>query len=140
MMRSILMGAVAGARAMTPLAALAATRSGAAGRGTVLSAGSVLLAAGELVGDKQKDAPDRVVPAGIAGRLVSGAVAGAACAPRGDRVAGAMLGAAAAVAASHLTFRLRRAAMRRWGSTVSGLAEDALAVGTAVLLARRRPA
>ncbi|WP_294197943.1 DUF4126 domain-containing protein [uncultured Sphingomonas sp.] len=136
MWRSILMGAVAGARAMTPLAALAATRRGAAVRAPLLSTGSLLLAAGELAGDKRKDAPDRTVPAGIAGRLLSGAVAGAACAPRGDRLAGALLGGVAAVAASHLTLRLREHATRRWGQTASGLIEDGLAVGSAVLLAR----
>lgn len=134
MMRSILMGAVAGARAMTPLAALAAARGG--GRAPVVSGGALLLAAGELVGDKQRDAPDRTVPAGIVGRLVSGAIAGAACARRDDRVAGALVGAAAAVAASHLTFRLRQAATRRWGQTASGLIEDGLAVASALALAR----
>lgn len=134
MMRSILMGAVAGARAMTPLAALAATRGG--GRAPVVSGGALLLAAGELVGDKQRDAPDRTVPAGIVGRLVSGAIAGATCARRDDRVAGALVGAAAAVAASHLTFRLRQAATRRWGQTASGLIEDGLAVASALALAR----
>jgi uncharacterized membrane protein len=135
MLRSVLMGAVAGARAMTPLAALAATRGGT--RAPVLSAGSLLLAAGELAGDKQRAAPDRIVPAGIAGRLVSGAIAGAACARRDDRVAGALVGAAAAIAAAHLTFRLRQAATRRWGQTASGLIEDGLAVASALALARR---
>lgn len=135
MLRSVLMGAVAGARAMTPLAALAATR-GRAGRAPVLSAGTLALAAGELAGDKLRSAPDRTVPAGIAGRLLSGAIAGAACAERDERVAGALLGAAAAVVASHLTFRLRAAATRRWGQTASGLIEDGVAVASAVALAR----
>ncbi|MFK3890547.1 DUF4126 domain-containing protein [Sphingomonas sp. NPDC079357] len=134
MLRSMLMGAVAGARAMTPLAALAATRGGM--RAPVFSAGSLMLATGELVGDKRHDAPDRIVPAGIAGRLVSGAIAGAACARRDDRVAGALVGAAAAVVASHLTFRLRQAATRRWGQTASGLIEDGLAIAGAAVLAR----
>ena len=134
MLRSILMGAVAGARAMTPLAALAATRGGA--RRPVVSAGSLLLAAGELAGDKMRNAPDRVVPVGIAGRLLSGAIAGAVCAERDDRVMGAVFGAAAAVVASHLTFRLRAAATRRWGQTASGLIEDGVAVASAVALAR----
>lgn len=134
MIRSILMGAVAGARAMTPLAALAATR----GRRTApaLSTGSLLLAAGELAGDKMRDAPDRVAPAGIAGRLFTGAIAGASCAERDDRVKGALLGAAAALVASHLTFRLRAAATRRWGKTASGLVEDVIAVASAAALAR----
>jgi uncharacterized membrane protein len=136
MIRSILMGAVAGARAMTPLAVLAQAARGS-GRGSLLATGTLALAAGELAGDKLKQAPDRVEPAGIVGRVLSGALAGAACAPRGERVAGAMLGAAAAVAASHLTFRLRAAAARRYGQAASGLIEDGLAVGGALLLAQR---
>jgi len=137
MMRSILMGAVAGARAMTPLAVLAATRANGGAGGTMLSAGSLLLAAGEVAGDKRADAPDRTVPAGIAGRLLSGAVAGAACAPRDRRATGAALGAVAAIGATFLTFRLRQAATRRLGPAASGLIEDGLAVGSAVLLAGR---
>ncbi len=137
MLRSILMGAVAGARSMTPLAALARTANHGRAHEPLLSAGTLMLAAGELAGDKMRNAPDRTVPAGIAGRLVSGALAGAACAPRGDRVIGAMLGAAAAVAASHLTLRLRKAAARRYGQAASGLVEDGLAIGSALLLARR---
>ena len=136
MWRSIMMGAVAGARAMTPLAALAATR-GTAGRRASLTAGSLVLAAGELAGDKMRQAPDRTVPAGLAGRLVSGAIAGASCAPRDRRMGGALLGAAAAVAASYATLKLRQEASRRWGQTASGLIEDGIAVGSAMLLARR---
>lgn len=134
MVRSIVMGAVAGARAMTPLAALAAVRGGAR---APLTAGSLVLAAGELAGDKSRTAPDRTVAAGLVGRMLSGAVAGAACAPRGERAAGAALGAVAAVAASYATLALRRAAARRWGQAASGLIEDGVAVGTALLLARR---
>jgi uncharacterized membrane protein len=137
MLQSILMGAVAGARAMTPLAALALARRGGDAPRSLLTGGALALAAGELAGDKLKQAPDRIEPAGVAGRLLRGALAGAACAPRGDRVIGAMLGAAAAVAASHLTFRLRAAAADRYGQTASGLIEDGLAVGSALLLARR---
>ena len=72
MIRSILMGLVAGQRSMTPLAALA----GAARRGTLPhdnpparlmtrlapAAGGVLMAAAEMAGDKMKTAPDRTVP------------------------------------------------------------------------------
>ena len=70
MLRSVLMGLVAGQRAMTPLAALA----GAAQRDTlpydnlearlmkqrVPTAGAVVMAAAEMAGDKMKTAPDRL--------------------------------------------------------------------------------
>ena len=148
MFRSILMGAVAGSRAMTPLATVAnAARLGALPRDNgapallahpLVSAGALAIAAGELAGDKMKTAPNRIVPAGLAARLFTGGVAGAAYAPRERRVIGAALGAAAAVGMSYLTFRLRMAALRRYGQTASGLVEDALTVGSAVIVARQR--
>lgn len=146
MIRSILLGAVAGARSMTPLAAVAlAARQGQLGRGGRLPgllgrnaavAGSLLLAVGELAGDKMKSAPDRIVAPGIAARLFTGAIAGAAVAPREQRVLAGALGAAAAVAASYVTFNARMRALRRYGQTKSGLVEDALVVASALPLAR----
>ncbi|MES2033361.1 MAG: DUF4126 domain-containing protein, partial [Pseudomonadota bacterium] len=110
MLNSILIGLVSGARSMTPLAAV----SDAAQRGTLpagngapawlghplVAAGTKMLAAGEIGGDKMKTAPDRIVPAGIAARLVTAGIAGAALAPRDRRVAGAVLAAAAATVAA----------------------------------------
>lgn len=153
MIRSFLIGLVAGSRAMTPLAAV----SDAARRGELrtvgrrssflahpaVAAGSKLLAAGELWGDKLRSAPDRIVPAGIAARIVSGGLAGAALAPRGRSVVGAVLGATAAVGAAYVTFGARKQAMRRFGQTSTGLVEDALTVGAAQLVlsgAQGRPA
>ena len=148
MIRSLLIGLVAGARAMTPLAAVSDAarrgelRSSGAARlwlsHPVVSAGSKVLAAGELFGDKLASAPDRIVPAGIAARIVSGGLAGAALAPRGRGVGGAVLGAAAAVGAAYLTFGIRTRAMRRFGQTPTGLVEDALTVGAARLLTSGR--
>lgn len=142
MIRSFLIGLVAGARALTPLAAV----SDAARRGALPSAppwlshpavtvGSKALAAGELWGDKLHAAPNRIAPAGIIARIVSGGLAGAALAPRGRALAGALLGASAAVGAAYLTFGARRRAMRRFGQKSTGLVEDALTVGAARLLA-----
>jgi len=144
MIRSFLIGLVAGSRAMTPLA----TVSDAARRGVLrtanggpswlghplVAAGSKALAAGELWGDKLHSAPDRIVPAGIAARIVSGGLAGAALAPRRYALAGALLGASAAVGAAYLTFSLRERAMRRFGQTPTGLVEDALTVGAAQMV------
>jgi uncharacterized membrane protein len=144
--RSLLIGAVAGMRSMTPIAAVSTAQN----RGhlpddngapallghPLVSAGLLALAAGELVGDKLPSAPDRIIAPGLAARLVTGAVAGAALAPREQRVAAAALGAFGAVAASYLTFNLRVAAMRRFGQVPTGLVEDAIAVGAAVALMR----
>ncbi|CAN7620730.1 hypothetical protein LJR164_004578 [Phenylobacterium sp. LjRoot164] len=141
MLRSFLIGLVAGSRSLTPLA----TVSDAARRGALpsdngapswlghpaVAAAVKLLAAGEIWGDKLASAPDRIVPAGIAARLVTGGLAGAALAPRRHAALGAFLGASAAVGAAYLTFNARMAAMRRAGQTSTGLVEDALTLGAA---------
>jgi uncharacterized membrane protein len=141
MIRSILIGLVAGARALTPLAAVsAAARKGELPRDNgapallghpLVASGINVVAAGELWGDKLKSAPDRIVPAGIVARLVTGALAGAALAPKRHALLGAVLGAGAAVGAAHLTFRARMWALARYGQTPTGLVEDALTVGAA---------
>lgn len=150
MLSSALIGAVAGARSMTPLAAVSIadrlhklpSRNGAP---SLLShpavvAGTTALAVGELLGDKMKSAPDRIVPPGIAARLVTGAIAGAAVAPREQRLAAMAVGAATAVAASYLTFRIRMKFLHRYGQTRSGVVEDALTLAgvLAVLAAAKR--
>ena len=144
MIRSFLIGLVAGARALTPLATVSdAARRGALPRDNgapswlghpLVAAGLTALAAGELWGDKLKSAPDRIVFAGIAARLVSGGVAGAALAPRRRALTGALLGATAAVGAAFLTFGIRMRALRRFGQTPTGLVEDALTIGAAQLV------
>lgn len=146
MLRSLLIGLSAGSRALTPLATVSeAARSGQLAETNpavrllahpLFSAGSKALAAGELWGDKLKSAPDRIVPAGIAARLLAGGLAGAALAPRRHLVLGAALGAGAAVAASYVTFGARMKALRRWGQTPTGLVEDALTVGAAQWVVR----
>lgn len=148
MLRSILIGIVAGARSMTPLAIVtnAARRNAlpeddAAVRllaSPLVSGGALALAAGELAGDKMKSAPDRIVALGIAARLVTAAVAGAALAPRRNRPAGALLAAAAATGAAYLTFNLRMKAMERYGQTSTGLVEDAIAVASAIAVVNMR--
>jgi uncharacterized membrane protein len=141
MIRSFLIGLAAGSRALTPLA----TVSNAARRGALpadhggpswlahsaTATGLQLLAAGELWGDKQRWAPDRIVAAGLLARIVSGGLAGATLAPRSRALAGAALGAAAAVGAAYATFELRKLAMRRFGQNATGVVEDALTVGAA---------
>lgn len=141
MLRSLLIGLVAGARSMTPLAAVThAARcgrlpadSGAPGwlGHPLVDAGAKALAAGEIWGDKLKSAPDRIVPAGIAARLVTAGLAGAALAPRRKALLGAALGAAAATGAAYVTFAARMALLRRFGQTPTGLLEDGLVVAAA---------
>lgn len=146
MLRSLLIGLSAGSRSMTPLAAVSEAAHG--GRlasdnqaARLLShpwaaAGSKALAAGELWGDKLPSAPDRIVPLGIAARVVTAGLAGAALAPRGRMLLGGAIAAGAAVAAAYVTFNVRMKAIRRFGQTPSGLVEDALTVGAAQLVTR----
>ena len=146
LIHSILMGAVAGMRAMTPLAAVTnAARSGTlpADNGAprllgnkLASAGMLALAGGELAGDKMKSAPDRIVPAGMVARVATGMIAGASLAPHRQRRLGALLGAGAAVGMAYVTFNLRMRAIARYGQTSTGTVEDAIAVGSAALITK----
>ena len=147
---SLLIGAVASARSMTPMAALAAVRL--LGRWTpgrlvlldrpVFKFGALAMGAGELVGDKMRSAPDRTVLPGLLARGASAGIAGAAVAPHGREREGAALAVATAIPLSYLTLALRKRAIARIGQTRSGLIEDALvvAVGAAIvgLAVRRR--
>lgn len=146
MLRSLLIGLSAGSRSMTPLAAVSEAAHG--GRLSTdnqaarllaqpwAAAGSKALAAGELWGDKLPSAPDRIVPLGIAARVITAGLAGAALAPRKQMLLGGAIAAGAAVAAAYVTFNLRMKAMKRFGQTPSGLVEDALTVGAAQLVTR----
>jgi uncharacterized membrane protein len=143
---SFLMGLVGGQRAMTPLA----TVSMAAARGELpkdsgaprllghplVAAGTLALAAAELAGDKQKTAPDRIVPIGLAARFVTSAIAGAALAPRERRWLGAGIGGVTAVIASYPGWRARIASMKRYGQTATGFAEDAAVIAGAAAIVR----
>lgn len=133
---SALIGAVASARSMTPMAALAAARL--LGRRTpghlvlldrpVFKAGALAMGVGELFGDKMKTAPDRTVFLGLLARVASAGIAGAALAPRGSEKEGAATAIAVALPLAHLTLAGRERAMARMGQTRSGLIEDALVV------------
>lgn len=88
-----------------------------------------LLAAGEFAADKLPFVGDRIEAGPLAGRAVTGALAGAFIARQrgGNPLAAAALGAAVAVAATHVAFRLRQAAPGP--PLVAALVEDAI-VGT----------
>lgn len=150
MLPSVLIGAVASARSMTPTATLSAARL--AGRSTpgrllllldhpAVKVGALAMGAGELLGAKMKTAPDRTVFLGLLARIFSAGIVGAALAPHGRERAGATAAIATAVPLAYLTLAGRNRAMVRIGQTRSGLIEDALnvAAGVAVVaLSTRR--
>jgi len=140
---SVLIGAVASARSMTPMAALAGARLAhreTPGRLVLLDHplfkfGGLAMGVGELFGDKMKSAPDRTVFLGLLARVMSAGIAGSALAPRGREKLGAALAVGTAVPLAYLTLRGRKTAMKRIGQTKSGLIEDAIivAAGAAVV-------
>ena len=144
-----LIGAVASARSMTPMAAIATARL--AGRQTpgslilldhpVVELGAVFMGVGELFGDKMKSAPDRTVFLGMLARVISAAIAGAALAPRDGERAGAAIAVATAIPLAYLTLYGRKQAIARMGQTRSGLVEDLLivAAGAAVVILGTKP-
>ena len=133
---SALIGAVASARSMTPMASLAAARL--LGQRTpgklvlldrpVFKLGALAMGVGELFGDKMKTAPDRTVFLGLLARVLSAGIAGAALARKGREQAGAIAAVATAVPLAYVTLAGRKRAMEQIGQTRSGLIEDALVV------------
>ncbi len=150
MLASFLIGLVGGQRAMTPLAAvaIAAARDelpvdNGAPRllaNPVVAAGALALAIGEMAGDKQKTAPDRVVAIGLAARFVTSAITGAALVPRRQRWLGAAVGGVTAVVASYPGWRARMATIPGYGQTPTGFVEDAAVLGGAVAIVRSQAA
>lgn len=152
MLPSLLIGLVSGLRSLTPIAvvSLAAHHRGPEPGDpaadllawTPATAALSALAVGEVAGDKWSKAPDRIVAPGIAARLLTGGLAGAALAPRGAQIAGSALGAAGAVVGAYAGFALRMRAIDRWGQVSTGFVEDALALGAALAVvneSRLRP-
>jgi uncharacterized membrane protein len=148
---SVLIGAVASARSMTPMAAIAGARlAGEATPGKLVLLdhplfrfGGLAMGVLELLGDKMKSAPDRTVFLGLLARVSSAGIAGAALAPRGREKIGAALAIGTAVPLAYAGLAARKTAMTKIGQTKSGLIEDALivAAGAAVVawgVSRRR--
>lgn len=142
LLASALIGAVASARSMTPMASIAAARL--LGRGTpgrlvlldrpLFKFGALAMGVGELFGDKMKTAPDRTVFLGLLARTMSAGIAGAALAPRGREQAGAATAVATAVPLAYLTLAGRKRAIAQMGQTRSGLIEDVLIVAAGVAI------
>lgn len=128
----MLIGGVASARSMTPMASLAVARL--IGRRTpgklvlldrpVFRAGALAMGVGELLGDKMETAPDRTAALGLLARAASASMAGAALAPRGREVSGAVAAVAVGLPLAYLTLAIRQRAMKQVGQTRSGLIED----------------
>ena len=149
LLSSVLIGAVASARSMTPMATIATARL--AHRKTpgelflldrpLFKYGALAMGVGELAGDKMKTAPDRTVFMGLLARVMSAGIAGAALAPRGKEKAGAAVAIATAVPLAYLTLAGRKQAMAKIGQTKSGLIEDALVVaaGSAIVALSTQP-
>ncbi|WP_428391323.1 DUF4126 family protein [Lichenicoccus sp.] len=142
MLASLLMGLLGGQRAMMPLAAVSVAtaygrlpaRDGALrfiGH-PLVAAGAAILAVGEMAGDKQKGAPNRIIPIGLVARFMTSAIAGASLARRRQRWLGAAAGGSIAVAASYAGWRARMACIPRYGRISTGLVEDTFVVLGAV--------
>ncbi|AUX42206.1 uncharacterized protein SOCE26_036330 [Sorangium cellulosum] len=153
------LGLVTGMRSMLGVKILAATaRRGAfdgetgsfwhALRSPVAQRVLTVLAGGEFLMDKLPNAPSRLSKGPLVGRLAIGALLGAAVSARSPyrntRIAGAVIGAAAAALGAFVGNRARTRADRgaRTGETrvpapVFGLIEDAIAFGVGIAAARR---
>jgi len=146
---ALLIGIVAGLRALTPVAAVswAAHLGWLPLQGTWLSFlgasittyAATALAVGELVTDKLPTTPSRKVPMQFGARILTGALCGAAIAtPGGAMLIGLFLGAVGAVIGT-----FGGAAMRAWlvqafdKGLPAALLEDVVAIGGAILIVSR---
>ncbi|ACU63877.1 hypothetical protein [Chitinophaga pinensis] len=87
-----------------------------------------MMAAGEAYVDKLPGIGDRIAPAGLVGRSISGAITGAVVSKRRQRNMwlGALVGAAAACAGAYVTYYARKkiGQITRTPDPVVGLIED----------------
>ncbi|HEX8087988.1 MAG TPA: DUF4126 family protein [Blastocatellia bacterium] len=90
------------------------------------------LALGEMVADKLPIVPDRIAPASLVARTVSGALCGASvCAAERERMSlGGLAGGLAAIGSAYAFYYLRRRAGEESGlpDALLGLTEDAIVV------------
>ena len=130
----VLFGLASGHRAMAPLIVLALGRPAQASLRRTLAGLASALWLGELVGDKLPTTPARTAPLPAIMRVGSGAASGWIAARRGDRsvIAGALLGAGAALLTTQLGLRLRRAGDDALPRFVTAFAEDAAALAFAI--------
>ena len=140
---ALLIGVVAGLRAMTPLAAISlAAYLGWIdfGTGPLSFIGHVitlivltLLAIGELITDQLPSTPSRKIPMQFGARIVVGAVAGGLL--TGDWLLGLVLGAVGAVIGTLAGADIRGRLARAFGRDLpAALIEDVVAVIGAILI------
>ena len=103
-----------------------------------------VMAAGEMVMDKLPTTPDRIAPPVLLGRLLSGALVGAAWykSRHGSALSGGLLGGLVAVASTFVSYALRTCISKQTDTPVAlvGVGEDALvAAGGAALLRGVQP-
>lgn len=107
---------------------------------TTVAAVLKVLSVTELVADKLPSTPNRIEPAGVAGRCLSGALAGASIykAVGGKPLTGALIGGAAAIAATYGSYFLRKNIVKanHIPDPVIGAIEDALVIGAGVGLTK----
>jgi uncharacterized membrane protein len=147
---ALLMGVLAGLRALTPLAAV----SWAARLGWLHLENTSLaflgyaatpyicsvLAIGELITDKLPKTPSRKAPPGFIARIVTGACCGAAvCAASQPLIGGLVAGAIGAVAGTLGGYEFRSRLVKATGGKDLPIAllEDVIAVGGAFLIVSR---
>ena len=99
-----------------------------------------LLAVSEFVGDKLPNTPNRIALPGLAGRFLSGALAGASVykASGGKSYIGAMLGGSSAMLSTFGSFYLRKATVKgtKILDPIIGGIEDALVLGASAGIAK----
>ena len=134
-LRALGIGIVAGLRTATAPAAILAAQGSPRTRGALLSA------LGEYVADKLPFTPSRLGPPALVARAGSGAWCGGESARRDDGsvMTGRALGATGALVGAWAGYSLRSylTTERALPKLPIALAEDALAVGLAVLAVRR---
>jgi len=147
---AFLIGAVAGLRALTPLAAVCWAAHlgwlhlentwlaflGYAATPYIIS----VLAIGEIVNDKLPKTPSRKAPPGFIARIVTGLLSGAAVGLAGDTLyAGLVLGALGAAAGTLGGYEFRSRLVHATGGKDLPIAllEDAIAIGGAFLIVSR---
>ena len=97
-----------------------------------------VLSVSEIVVDKLPSTPNRIEPAGVAGRGISGALAGAVIckAAGGKALTGALIGGAAAIASTYAGYFLRRTIVKNThiADPIIGGIEDVVTIGAGVAL------
>jgi uncharacterized membrane protein len=142
-----LLGALTGFRTMTPMAVLCwfayahdlpLKHSWAFWAANLVTAiVFTVLAAGELVGDKLPQTPNRIAPFPLLARIGFGGLVGAIVATglQGSAIEGILLGSMSAIAGAFFGFHMRQHLVKNKGykDFTVALAEDAIAIGLSVL-------